>query len=271
MAKNDDLKFNRVPNSDGAIYQEIENHKPFVNGIHPDDVDQGLLGNCYFLSSIASIAQHQPTVIQNMIRPKADNSYDVSLFKRSWLGSLTPMTINVRARVPHKDGKVIFTRVGDIIENQNGRQVEVWPIILENAYAKMIGSYNKIIGGWPHHAMESLTGMKSEKINPIGADFGRLQQMKDRGYAMACYTRTDFKLWGMDLPDRTGHNRFAKNKQGGDLTAGHAYFISDVDAAAGTITVRNPWGWHIAPSVLTKEEFASTMRGVSVNPITARG
>lgn len=271
MSGNDDLKFNRVPNSAGALYQEIENHKPFVNGVHPDDVDQGLLGNCYFLSSIASIAQHHPSFIEQMIIPQADNSYAVNLYERSWFGRLTPQVIHVRARVPHKDGQVLFTRVGDIIENQNGREVEVWPIILENAYAKMSGSYNKIIGGWPHHAMESLTGLKSSKIYPRQADFGRLHHMHQEGYAMACYTRTDIKLWGIDVPDRTGHPRFAKNKMGGELAAGHAYFIVDVDSSADTITLRNPWGWHSGESVLTQDEFISTMRGVSVNPVLARG
>lgn len=269
MSANKDLKFNKVPNSDGAVYQEIEGQTPFINGIHPGDVDQGLLGNCFFLSSIASIAQHKPEHIQQIIHPRPDGSYAVDLFDRGWFGRLTPRTVTARARVPHKDGEILFTQVGDKIENQNGLQVEVWPIILENAYAKLMGSYNKIIGGWPHNAMESLTGQKSEKINPSEANFERLQEMLNQGFAMACYTRTDFRLWGIDLPDRTTHPRLSKN--GGELVAGHAYFIESVDATAGTITLRNPWGWHVPPSVLNKDEFAGTMRGVSVNSIVARG
>ncbi len=270
MSANNDLKFNKVPNSTGAKYTDIKDHKAFVDGIHPDDVDQGLLGDCYFLSSIASIAQHRPQHIKSIIRTKDNSTYDVKLFKQGWFGSLTPQTINVSARVPFKDGKEAFTRVGDIIEDRFGRQVEVWPIILEKAYATMLGSYNKIIGGWPHNAMESLTGQKSEALWPSQADFGQLQQMKEDGYAMACYTRTDFKLGSIDFPDRTGHPRFAKNKQGGELVAGHAYFIVDVDASAKKITLRNPWGWHTGESILTQQEFVDTMRGVSVNPIIAR-
>ncbi|MEM8858636.1 MAG: C2 family cysteine protease [Chloroflexota bacterium] len=274
MSTTDELPFDKVPNSAGARYTMIEGHQAFVAGIHPNDVDQGLLGDCYFLSSIASIAQQHPSFIKGLIDSKSDESYDVKLFKRGWFGKLTPMTINVTASVPQRDGKIVFTKVGDVIKSRFGRQVEVWPIILEKAYADMLGGYNKIIGGWPHHAMESLTGQKSEKMNARGRDLPRLQKMFEDGYAMACYTRTDVK-WSItsdfviDFPDRTGHDRFSKNKNGGELAAGHAYFISGVDSSKGTITLRNPWGWEHGESVLLADEYESVIRGVSVNPVVA--
>ena len=275
MADSKDLRFDKVPNSDGAKYAEIEGHQAFVSGIHPNDVDQGLLGNCYFLSSIASIAQRHPSFIKGLISSRQDDSYDVKLFKRKWFGRLEPVTINVNARVPQKDGKIVFTKVGDVIKSRFGKQVEVWPIILEKAYADMLGGYNKVIGGWPHHAMESLTGQKSERFKARTSDLPTLDKMAADGYAMSCYTYSEIK-WAItpkfviNFPDRTGHDRFAKNKKDGELAAGHAYFITGVDAAAGIVKIRNPWGWEHGESVLTAEEFEATMRGVSVNPIVSR-
>lgn len=282
MAESKDLEFDKVPNSDGAKYVEIKGHQAFVAGIHPNDVDQGLLGNCYFLSSIASIAHRRPSFIKGIITTKEDESYDVKLFKRGWFGSLEPMTINVRASVPQKDDKIVFTKEGDIIKSRFGRQVEVWPIILEKAYADMLGGYNNVIGGWPHHSLESLTGQKSEAFKARAADLPRLEKMAADGYAMACYTRSDVK-WAItsklviDFPDRSRHPRFFKNKAddaeskpGDYLAAGHAYYITAVDASAGIVKIRNPWGWESGESSLTGEEFEAMIRGVSVNPIVAR-
>lgn len=275
MAAPKKLDFDKVPNSAGAIYTEIEGHQAFVAGIHPNDVDQGLLGDCYFLSSIASIAQYRPSFIKSLITPKEDKSYDVKLYKRGWFGRLELMTINVHAVVPQRDGQIVFTRVGDVIKSRFGRQVEVWPIILEQAYADMLGGYNKAIGGWPHHAMESLTGQKSESFKARAVDLPKLDKMAADGFAMACYTRSDLKIalgpkFVIDFPDRTRHDRFAKNKHGGELAAGHAYYISGVDAAKGIVKIRNPWGWEHGESELTAAEFESTMRGVSINPIVPR-
>lgn len=276
------LAFDKVPNSAGAVYTEIEGHQAFVAGIHPNDVDQGLLGDCYFLSSIASIAQHQPSFIKGLIEPKEDKSYDVQLFKREWFGRLHPMRINVHAVVPQKDGKPVFTRVGDVIKSRFGRQVEVWPIILEQAYADMMGGYNKVIGGWPHHAMESLTGLKSESFKASAADLPKLEKMAADGYAMACYTRMEVKWkitdkFVIDFPDRTRHPRFSKHQKkdekaeaGYYLAPGHAYYITAVDAAANMIKLRNPWGWNSGETELTGEEFEAVIRGVSVNPIVPR-
>ncbi|MEM9773793.1 MAG: C2 family cysteine protease [Chloroflexota bacterium] len=272
MPASGELPFDKVPNSAGARYTLIEGHQAFVSGIHPNDVDQGLLGDCFFLSSIASIAQQRPSIIKNLIETLPNESYNVKLFKRGWFGRLTPMTINVTPSVPQRDGKILFTKVGDVIKSRFGRQVEVWPIILEKAYADMMGGYNKVIGGWPHHAMESLTGQKSQKIRPSAINLPQLQKMFDDGYAMACYTRTELK-WAVtpkfviNFPDRTGHPRFAKNKQGGELAVMHAYFISGVDAANGIVKIRNPWGWEHGESELAAEDFEAVMRGVSVNPV----
>lgn len=43
--------------------------------------------------------------------------------------------------------------------NTGSTPQELWPLIMEKAYARLDGnSYSKIVGGWPGEAVELLTG-----------------------------------------------------------------------------------------------------------------
>ena len=51
--------------------------------------------------------------------------------------------------IPCKDRSPVFSQA-------NGN--ELWVLILEKAWAKLHGSYDKIIGGYAHQALRDLTG-----------------------------------------------------------------------------------------------------------------
>jgi len=51
-------------------------------------------------------------------------------------------------------------------------------------------------------------------------------------------------------------------------TPAHAYTVMSLDSAAGTVTLRNPWGDHPAPSgefTLPWETFVSAYSGYSIS------
>ncbi len=62
-----------VDGGKGSTYQTLPG-QPFIEGagdgraVHPNDVSQGGIGDCYFMSSLATVADQKPDVIQNMIR-----------------------------------------------------------------------------------------------------------------------------------------------------------------------------------------------------------
>ncbi|MEM7801792.1 MAG: C2 family cysteine protease, partial [Chloroflexota bacterium] len=114
-------EFGKVPNSSGAQFEEIKNRRVFLSGIHPNDVDQGLLGDCYFLSSIASIAMQNSNIIKEMINSNDDGTYTVKLFKRGWFSNLTPTEITVDGHFPIKNNKPAFAGLGDQFTTPDGK------------------------------------------------------------------------------------------------------------------------------------------------------
>jgi len=103
----------------GAHYGPPVAGDPFVQGpgdasdIDPNDVRQGQLGDCYFLATLASIAQQDPERIRNMVEANSDGTYTV------WFPSHHPATggripVRVTADLPlDRDGNVAFARPMD--------------------------------------------------------------------------------------------------------------------------------------------------------------
>lgn len=46
-------------------------------------------------------------------------------------------------------------------------QFEIWPAIIQKAYAKLHHSYSAIAAGDPVHALTDLTGCSSKRIDPL--------------------------------------------------------------------------------------------------------
>ncbi|NUP09909.1 MAG: hypothetical protein HOW73_28005 [Polyangiaceae bacterium] len=92
------------------------------------DVDQGLLGNCYFLATLASIANANPKLITDLIKPTTNDGVLVSLFTDGqW------STIELSDDVPKRWGlggrKDAFSRGAH------------WVKMFEKALAHVHGSY----------------------------------------------------------------------------------------------------------------------------------
>ena len=114
-----------------------------------NDVIQGQLGDCYFLSSVANLCKY-PGLIMKMFKTKDTNKdgfYEI---------------------IMHIDGKPQIVIVDDylpcnkrtkrpVYAQSNGN--EIWAMLLEKAWAKVNGGYANIISGLPSEAIEYLTGL----------------------------------------------------------------------------------------------------------------
>ena len=200
------------------------------------EAKQGNVGNCYLISTFSVLG------IQN-IRKALGMSFtnkQGKLVPEEWANDSEKGIYMVRFK---KFSKNIFVRIDDhfpVDSNNNwvcGKSEEpqeIWPNILEKAYAKMYGSYTKIFGGKAHFVMAEFTGgfpsefLLEEYVHNVNALWKKLLMFKDNGYLLAAGT-----------PPGSDSNY---SKLG--IAKGHAYSILDVKAVEShrLIKLRNPQG-----------------------------
>lgn len=104
----------------------------FEDGPSMEDVNQGALGDCWYLASLMAVARANPSLIEEAITDNKNGSYTVRLYS---------------------DGKPVYITVtDDEVYNKNGgrafvRSGERWPAIMEKALASYKGTYGAIEGG----------------------------------------------------------------------------------------------------------------------------
>jgi len=210
-------------------------YKIFEDGINPNDIRQGALGDCWLLCAIAALTEF-PLLIEDLFETKEVNGagcYRIRLCKNAWWQSV---------RVD--DFFPCFPGAGAIYTRSNGN--ELWVMLLEKAYAKACGSYEAIKSGWAYEGMMDMTGAPCKTIRfddstvqPLiasGQLWRDLVGYDQQNYIMSASTP------GEDCFTETGNR---PGKDGSGLVAGHAYtLISARQSVKGhkLVKLRNPWG-----------------------------
>ncbi len=124
-------------------------------GINPEDVDQGGLGDCYFLSSVASLAQADPQKIYGgedaiIQGPNKEGIYTVRLYIPDENNAPKRVRIAVdpsflRKTVTKKNAPANESPETSILLAQPSGK-EMWVQLLEKALAQLEGSYQEIEG-----------------------------------------------------------------------------------------------------------------------------
>ena len=197
-------------------YSEIK----VFDGIDIDDIEQGLLGNCYFLAALSGLAE-VPERVKEIFQSAAVNKngkYGVRLFVRG-----IPTIITVDDRFPCS-GEEPYS---PLFSKPKGK--ELWSILLEKAWAKLFKRYSNIVAGTVEEALEYLTrapsfthvaGQESEDET-----WARLKHADGMKYTIGASSRSD-------VQESTG------------IVDGHAYTIVSVHEVEGhrLLRLRNPWG-----------------------------
>lgn len=245
---------------------EVPNASLYVKGdgdgsaIHPSDITQSYeLGDCYLVASIAALALQNPELIKNMIRENGDGTYTVTFYEKKKILGLfdngyekTEITVSDIFSI--QNGTPIYARYGDVTPTET----EIWPMVIEKAYAQWKGGYDNIDGGYIHNAMEALTGMDSKDYNPSFTNIQDLANQHNNGSIITLGSLPDLKI----IPDAADSNPLYMNDT---LVTGHAYFLTNVDSTAGTVSIRNPWGWDHPEIVLPFDQFQQAFLTISVN------
>ena len=202
---------------DPAASSSYYNHyfRPlFVDGPEYNDVRQGSVGDCYFLASLASLADTDPGTIRQMIAPMGDGTFAVRYYRNG-----QPVYLRIDAELP---GGSFSPRYAKLTPDG-----ELWVALAEKAYAQFRygdNSYASISGGWMDIVYREVTGGATTRLWPTSSSVAT----SIAGHLAAGHAVT----------------LASKSSPPGPIVGLHAYMVKSVEINAGTtyVTVYNPWG-----------------------------
>ncbi|MDE2490850.1 MAG: hypothetical protein KGM24_08375, partial [Elusimicrobia bacterium] len=186
----------------------------------PDEIVQGQLGSCFFLSALAAVDGVRPDLVSRELRPTGDGTYAVTLYGRDG----RPRAVAVDDRFPATEGGVQYLARGS-------SPGEIRPALFEKAYAKLLGGYRAIDGGDASAALAALTGAPAEdddprKLSPDEA-WRLLEDAGRRGLPVEAST-----------PEFDGLERLTGRKDLAGLIDDHDYDVLGVADEGGRRVVR---------------------------------
>ncbi|KRX00415.1 hypothetical protein PPERSA_03636 [Pseudocohnilembus persalinus] len=199
-------------------------------GISPQDIKQGALGDCYLLSSLSALAEHQSqNLISRLFEIKNVNQTGVYGVWLCIMGEWQLVTLD--------DFFPCTVYRNPAYSKANGP--ELWVLLIEKAYAKVYGNYKKIEAGLTGNAVRDLTG--SSYIYLDNEDV-------DATWKMICEYDNNQNILTAGSQSDTRGVEFIKDN---GVVSGHAYSILDhavVQDNEGNecriLKLRNPWGSH---------------------------
>jgi hypothetical protein len=233
-----------------SVYYSPEANPVFgAAGPSINDINQGYLGDCYLLSSLAECAAQDPSIITSMITNNGNDTYGVRFFVD---GSAEYVTVSNDLA----DGGTAFNRATDI-----------WASLVEQAYAQVQAggditgngnnfnygnSFSTIAnGGYPEYALEEITGA-STITDFYGAGTAWSQYVYNDALSMqsaASGLTTSWVLTTLATDLAAGNDvvlasrTYAYDSSGFiTLVADHAMSVYGYDSATGDLEIRNPWG-----------------------------
>ncbi|MEJ2610087.1 MAG: C2 family cysteine protease [Candidatus Thiodiazotropha sp.] len=204
---------------DNITYQDI-NGEVFVDGAELTDVQQGRVGDCYFVAALASLALHNPGHLERMITDNGNGTYTVH-----FRGKLGDVTVDDDFAAVNS-GKPVYAHTGSASKS------ELWVAIIEKAFAQAHGSYAAIEGGHPNEALGEITGQTEFNIgNPAKFSPEVLKSSLANGQSVTASSLSS--------------NHGKKRETAFGIVTSHAYVVTEVSQNAKgkwIVTVYNPWG-----------------------------
>ncbi len=221
------------------------------------DVHQNALGDCYLMSSLGEIARIKPALIKQMIKENGDGTYTVTLHREKTglgylYGKLTGQEFDDVQVVVDGNFGTGSANSGSgqdqVPDKSGGSKKEVWVQVVEKAYAKLNGGYDKIDhGGWAAPAMETLTGKRATGRPAASVTAAELEDAIAKGKPVV-----------MDTPSLpNGSAPFG-------LVGPHAYMLQGIrtdPSGRKFIQLKNPWGF-ANPSEIPFDQLSGAIQTV---------
>ncbi len=215
------------PDAKAGTTYRYTNGSLFQNGISLNDVDQGGVGDCYFIASLGAAAKDKSYVINNMFTDNGDGTFTVRLFKPD--GSKDYVTVDRYLPTWSGSGNAVYAGWGGGSNTEANN--ELWVALAEKAYAQFneagwIGqdstnSYAGISGGWMDNVLEQISGIDTTSKNANTMTKNELLSILNSS-----------KMLTVGFVNGTSHGVVNK----------HAYTISSYNPSTQKFRLHNPWG-----------------------------
>jgi hypothetical protein len=273
---------------------EKQGEAKLFKNVHPNDIMQGVLGDCWLLAAMAGIAEFDGAVF-NLFQNKQvtkDGKYTINLFNpqtRMW------DSVTIDDYVPCVNNEPIMAKP---------QEHEMWVLLLEKAFAKWFGSYCQIQGAYcmvaymflvdcggpckvftqnprgtppfdknrytiQEATIQDAKNRNSVGLKPAGAMTGdqvweELKRADDSNHVMAAWT-------SKDPAKATGKGASGEIIAEDGIVKGHAYSLisarevqRDDGENVRCVQLRNPWGAN--PAAEYKGELCDTWNGWAQYP-----
>lgn len=206
----------------------------FVKNMDRFDINQGEIGDCWFLAALANLAENQEAFKRVVPKDQGfEGSRYAGIFRFRFYSFGEWIEVVIDDRLPTRNGKLIYLK--------STEKHEFWSALLEKAYAKLYGSYRALEGGLTIEAAVDFTGGIPEMV-----DLTSLKTSKEELF---------YKLLRADqnnafLSCSLANSRYQKEAESKGLQSRHAYTITKVVDVRSTrergsiplIRMRNPHG-----------------------------
>jgi hypothetical protein len=205
------------------------------HGISADDIAQGELGDCWFLSAVAVLAHSRPKLIEELFLVKEVNPEGVFAVRLCKDGEWTPFLVD--GNFPTLYGRKVFRFA------RCKRNDAIWVPLLEKAYAMMHGSYQAIVSGRLDEAFYDLTGLPCERLSLLDDDNRERQFDAAETFARMASMHSGQCTMGASCGTTPASAAAAEQLR---LNTRHCYSVLEVRTDPRTVTpmvrLRNPWG-----------------------------
>jgi Putative Ig domain/Calpain family cysteine protease len=218
-----------------------------ASGPSMNDINQGYLGDCYFLSSLAEVAHQDSGIISSMFTVNGNNTYGVRFYVN---GVAEYVTVNNSLA----DSGSIFNYGSNI-----------WASLAEKAYAQFqaegVVTGNSVNygnswstignGGAPEFALEEVTGASQiTDFSANGSSWAKYiynSSLNWMGSSSGISTASVLTTLAADLAAGddlilSSYTDAADSSGRSTLISDHAMSIYGYDSATGMLEIRNPWG-----------------------------
>ncbi|MEB3188968.1 MAG: CARDB domain-containing protein [Snowella sp.] len=206
----------------------------FQNGINVNDIKQGIVGDCYYLSTLSSIAQEKPSYIQDMFIDNGDNTFTVKFLNN---GVNNYVTVDHYLPTDSND-KFVYASYGSSYTNTSN---ELWVALAEKAYAQLAES------GWSRPAYNASTSTNSYAAIESGWMDLVIQEVTGLSTTSqtlsATTSMTQTALINLVNSNQILTAGFVYGDGGGLVVNNHAYTITAYNSTTGQFHLRNPWGY----------------------------